>query len=137
MFCSLTTNSPPLGSFTNSLSLTFSLQSNMDPNFYFLPVAGFPSFQCCPTQLGLAVSSVPMHLHPPVITDQPDPNPVLIHHFPTHVHLEQCERKSDTPGLVSKSQWFPTLNLGFLASWLFFFRSFQSLYKIFISFLGH
>lgn len=106
----------------------------MDPYFYFLP--RLPSFQFCPTQLGLVVSSVPMHLYPPVITDQPDPNSILIHHFSTRLPLEQCRRKSDTLGFVSTSQWSPTLNSGFLASWLSFFHSFQSLYKTIISFLG-
>ena len=65
----------------------------MDPNFYLLPGTWPPLIPVLPYSAGLVVSSVPMHLHPSVITDQPDPNSILIHHFPTHLHLEQCHSR--------------------------------------------
>lgn len=109
-------NSPPLGSFTNALSLTLSLQLNIDVHFlsilsqYLASPESHPallSWICC-----LLSSQAPMSF---CNYCQRQPNPVLIHHFLARAQLDHAGEDHDTIGLVNTNQWSPTLNLGFLA----------------------
>lgn len=99
--------------FTNSLSLTLSLWLNID--FHFLPglwplLSPFLLYSA-----GLGVSSAPTHPCPSVITAQLDPNPVLSHHLPAHVQVNNAGENHDTLGVVTIKRWSLTLTW---ASWL-------------------
>lgn len=85
--------------------LTFSLIKHRSSfSLGFLPVSHLSWFPSCPPQLGLTAPSIPMHPCPLSHYCQPDPNPVLTHHFHSHVQLKTTGENQDTLGLMSINQ---------------------------------